>query len=504
MSHYPIPSLKRRFLRIALLVALVKLIALITLVWTSARLGTATELIFGVRDCTEATSAATSALFNMRREILHFRVNGDPAHLDNADRHRKVLEAGALSRGCGIESSRREAQARVTEQIIADYLDAQRRARLFDTDAPVFAFAEVRARYQAAHEALHELEELNTDAGMRAAGRAQEVQEILRRTGTVVGIGSIVVVASLLLMLQRGLVAPMQRLTRAIRGMKRDGEVGARLGLGLDAELGEIERAVDDLSQRIAEKRAAQYQLIAAVAHELKNPLQSIRAYSSFVRGKESLPSEASLRQGFEVIDRQASKLDRQLDDLLEAARVHGGAIQLEKTRLDLRELVRETGASFDVVSDKHRIEIDAPRCLTTVGDHLRLGQVMTNLVGNAVKYSPNGGSITVGLREEAGEACISVRDEGIGIEKDQLPTLFEPFRRSRKVCGMDIPGVGLGLATSRWIVEAHGGRIEVESEPGKGSTFTVRLPIASEETLRDIHLAPNEGGSSSSIEAGL
>ena len=496
MADYPKTSLKRRFLRMALLVALVKLTALITLVWTSMRLTSATEVLVQTRACADATSDATSALFNMRREALHWRVNGDRTHLDNVDRHRRVLESSELDRGCGIKSSRREAQLPITKRAIADYLDAQRRARLIPTDAPISAFSEVRRKYQRAHEALHRLDELNTMAGMRAAGRAQEVQRILQRTGTVVGIGSIVVVGGLLLMLQRELVAPMHRLTEAIRGMQRNGEVGARLGLGLGAELGEIERAVDGLSHQIAEKRTAQYQLIAAVAHELKNPLQSIRAYSSFVRGNRSLPSEPSLRKGFEVIDRQAEKLGRQLDDLLDAARVQGGAIELEKTAFDLGELVRETGACFDWVSDKHRIELDASLGMLAFGDRLRLGQVLTNLIGNAVKYSPQGGCITVVLRKVGDEARISVRDEGIGIEKEQLAKLFEPFRRSSAVRGMDIPGVGLGLATSRWIVEAHGGRIEVESELGKGSTFTVRLPLPSENSFYDDHRETNQTSS--------
>jgi len=487
MNRSGATSLRSRFLRIGLLVALVKLVAVITLVWTSVRLAGATEMIVDSHHCADVTSEALTALSGFRREVLLLRLTGDGEHAETAEQYRQQLETMPLDQGCHIANPAHEGLVASLDRAIREYLAIEDEARSrFEKGEPAEVSLAVQEKFRVARQALQELDVLNTSEGMRAAARAKQVQTVLRQTGTVVGIVSILVVASLLLMLQWGLVDPMHRLTEAIRGMKRNGVVGARLGLNLQAELGEIERAVDELSERVAERRTAQYQLIASVAHDLKNPLQSIRAYSSFVRPDKPLPPERVLRQGFDIIGRQAEKLTRQLEDLLDAAKVQGGSIEIEKKTIDLRDLVHEAGASFLVVSEKHRIEVDAPQTLPTIGDPLRLGQVLSNLIGNAVKYSPAGGRVVVALREVGREAWISVRDEGIGIEAENIATLFEPFRRSNSVRGMNIPGVGLGLSTSRWIVEAHGGCIEVESEPGQGSTFTVRLPLASVREMAD------------------
>lgn len=286
--------------------------------------------------------------------------------------------------------------------------------------------------------------------------------------------------------------------------MRQSRQIGAKLGLGLRAELGEIETAVDELSHMVAEQRAAQYRFIAAVAHDLKNPLQSIRAYSSFVRDDKPLPSEAVLRKGFAIINKQAARLSRQLEDLLDAARIQAGALQIHKQDVDLSALVREVTAAVEVVTDKHRIEVDVPQTVHVDGDATRLAQVLTNLLTNAVKYSPQGGDIRVVMRCVGREVRIAIADQGIGIDRDQLKFLFEPFHRLESA--KDIPGIGLGLATSRWIVEAHGGRIEVESEPGHGATFTICLSGASCEKLPDGPMPPtaNELDSHSTSEPPL
>lgn len=472
-------TLRTRFLRLGLVIAMVKLVAVVTLVWASSELAQTTGQILDSRACSMAASGKLNALSNYRRHVLLHRLTGDSRYHEETEGYRRAFSEPVALAQCNSAVPHGAELISEIERRIADYLDFERgdSARMSTEERTSFE-QEARRKFQAAHSALEEFVALNRQGADKASDAAEQVQAVTRQAGTVIGIGSILLVGGLLVMLQRRLVVPMHRLASAIKRTERTRNIGAPLGLGLEAELGEIERAVDDLSQTVAEQRSAQHQFVAAVAHDLRNPLQSIRGYCSLVRGDKPLPSEATLRKAFEVIDRQADKLARQLDDLLDAAHVESGALILNRREFELGEVLSDTRSMFDGISDKHRIEIEAAASLRIIGDPLRLGQVMTNLLSNAVKYSPNGGCVTVRVRRERGEALVSVRDEGIGIDGEQLARLFEPFRRGKRVRGLEIPGVGLGLSTSRRIVEAHGGRIEVESELGRGSTFTVRLPL--------------------------
>jgi signal transduction histidine kinase len=133
----------------------------------------------------------------------------------------------------------------------------------------------------------------------------------------------------------------------------------------------------------------------------------------------------------------------------------------------------------FEGSSPDHRLELDLPQePIHAAFDPLRIGQVLTNLVSNAIKYSPAGGPVRVSLERADGSAVLAVTDRGLGISPEDRAELFQPFRRGASVQDA-IPGVGLGLAASRKLVQAHGGTIEVESEPGSGSTFRVILPLA-------------------------
>lgn len=455
-----------------------KLVAVVTLVWASSELSSATGRIVDSRDCARAATETATALSHYRRHVLIHRLTGEVGYLDIADEYRRQLSQELRPSLCEIDAPRRSELIQNAGQNIAAYLQMDR--------GPEPKGAKERAAFERtawenfneAQASLDELSSLNREAADKASESAQQVQAVTRQAGAVIGIGSILLVGGLLIMLQRRLVVPMHRLASAIKRTEQGRNIGAPLGLGLEAELGQIEKAVDDLSQMVAEQRSAQHQFVAAVAHDLRNPLQSIRAYCSLVREGKPLPSEAILRKGFEVIDRQVDKLSRQLDDLLDAAHVESGALTLNRREFDFNDVLNDARSMFDAVSDKHRIEITSNGSLRIVGDPLRLGQVMTNLLSNAVKYSPNGGCVTICVEHERDEALVSVSDEGIGIDKEQLARLFEPFRRGKRVRGLEIPGVGLGLSTSRKIIEAHGGRIEVESEVGRGSKFTIRLPL--------------------------
>jgi signal transduction histidine kinase len=178
------------------------------------------------------------------------------------------------------------------------------------------------------------------------------------------------------------------------------------------------------------------------------------------------------------VVRRQVDRLERMVGDFLDTARIEAGQLALKLEASDAGELARSVVELFQSTSADHALRLEvASAPLELRCDPARIEQVLNNLVSNAIKYSPAGGDVLVRVEREPAHVVFSVTDRGLGIPLDEQARLFEPFRRVG-ASNSAIPGVGLGLFVSRRIAEAHGGRIDVKSAPGEGSTFTLRLPI--------------------------
>jgi signal transduction histidine kinase len=224
-----------------------------------------------------------------------------------------------------------------------------------------------------------------------------------------------------------------------------------------------------------------QSDLIAEMVHELRTPLASLKAAIHLLRRPEiSADDHEDLVQ---TIQRETDRLSGLTADFLDLARLESGRTQFDLAEVDVRELVNEcieaTGSS--VLEAGLTLETDMQEPLPHIsGDPVRLNQVLMNLVSNAIKYNRQGGSITLAAWSEGGDVYLCVRDTGPGIPEDSIPHLFEKFYR---VPGMKnvAEGTGLGLSIVYRIVQAHAGEITVTSEVGKGSQFTVRLPVDSE-----------------------
>ncbi len=219
-------------------------------------------------------------------------------------------------------------------------------------------------------------------------------------------------------------------------------------------------------------------EFLASVSHELRTPLTSIRGYVDLLLEREDLPAEQ--RAQLEVVARNGERLNRLVADLLHTARVEEGPMEVVRTRQDLGEIVR---ASVDAAAPAARasgveLRLDAPSTLVTLVDGQRIAQAVDNLVSNAVKYTPDGGHVEVRLAVDGGRAEICVADSGIGIPASDRDRLFTRFFRTRHAEEQSVQGLGLGLGIAKSIVESHGGRIDVESEVGRGSVFRIRLPV--------------------------
>ncbi|MBZ5739833.1 sensor histidine kinase [Nocardioides mangrovi] len=217
---------------------------------------------------------------------------------------------------------------------------------------------------------------------------------------------------------------------------------------------------------------------IALVSHELRTPLTSIYGYVTMLAEQDDVPEP--MRRQVEVIARNTARLKTLVEDLLQAAQVAAGELRIRPVPADLAMLAREAAESAMPAADAAGVQLsaDLPTSLPMTVDPVRMAQVLDNLVSNAVKYTQPDGWVRVEGHALSDRVEIRVADSGIGIRPDELVELFRNFFRTEEASHRAVQGVGLGLSISRTIVEAHGGRIDVSSQPGRGSVFTVVLPV--------------------------
>jgi signal transduction histidine kinase len=221
-------------------------------------------------------------------------------------------------------------------------------------------------------------------------------------------------------------------------------------------------------------------EFVASVSHELRTPLASIRVFGELLRlGRISEPSK--IREYGEYIEAESRRLTQLVDNILDFSKIESGQKRYRFERADLAEIVAQTLRTFEVRLRQHGFAVDlrtpsAPLTPAWV-DPPAIGQALTNLLDNAIKYSGEARRIEVAVGQDNGTVSIAVCDDGLGIEAGERERIFEPFYRVRDGHGRDADGSGLGLSIVKHIVEAHRGRVVVRSQPGAGSTVTIELP---------------------------
>ena len=297
---------------------------------------------------------------------------------------------------------------------------------------------------------------------------------------TIIGLSLLL---SFIAIMNRSVLSPVSRISKDVYTIGLKGDLSARLVVRGRDELSKlsatINRMLSDLDDKNRKLQEMKSRFISAAAHELKTPLVSIRGYADLMTSKRLGEVSERVLSAAKVVSRNASEMQALVTDLLDIERIETGVVKLKREEVDLAELARRTIQDMKprVESKKQDLELNVLAATTTLrADGLRVQQVLSNLLSNAAKFTPNGGRITVTVAESRDDVLVSVQDTGIGIAKEHLAEVFEPFTKIPKPIQVD--STGLGLSITKRLVAMHGGRIWVESSgEGKGATFHFTLP---------------------------
>jgi two-component system sensor histidine kinase BaeS len=295
-----------------------------------------------------------------------------------------------------------------------------------------------------------------------------------------VAAGASFVVALLLsLVLSRTITNPITAVIAAARRLQR-GELDARVKIAASGELAELAHSFNAMADGLDAAQQQRQQMVADVAHELRTPLTIMRGYLEALADGVVAPTPETLRG----VHREAVHLQHLVEDLQDLALAESKQLVMDRAPVDVPELVRAIVDGFRIQAREKGLEltaeVDGGVPLVT-GDARRLGEVVRNLLANAIAYTPSGGRVCVHVGRAAGAGVeVAVTDTGIGISQGDLLNVFERFYRTDKSRTRATGGAGLGLTIAKRLVEAHGGKIGVESAPGRGSRFWFTLPAQS------------------------
>lgn len=322
---------------------------------------------------------------------------------------------------------------------------------------------------------------------VQVATTVQAVEQTNNALLLIMGFGAVVSIGigvGISLWLSNRVLKPIEHITRAAASIADAEDLSTRLAWrGAMDELGRLVDVFNHMMERLETLFRVQQRFVGDVSHELRTPLTSI------IGNLEIVERYGYDQSSLDAVSREANRMSRMVNDLLLLARADNGDLQVDLYALDLDPIVLEVFEQAHILARPHQLQIKLGTLEPSriYGNSDRLKQLLLNLVNNAIKFTADGGSITLSLTHEGDYAVLSVADTGIGIAPEDKKRIFDRFFQAdhSRVQHSEMDGAGLGLSIVRWITETHNGRIDVDSTIGEGSTFSISLPLLKDENSR-------------------
>jgi signal transduction histidine kinase len=416
--------------------------------------------------------------------------NGSGFSLGALSQSRKQIATITLVLQSGLPNGPRQDAAQLTTQQL-DYLNAIGDKAIVLVRRGDLDGAQKLLTSEDAFAQLNEITKSNGGLSAQVQARQQKADSAVSRRQ---GFNALLIVLSGLVILGTGVgvllwirsetMVPLENLAVASRKLGH-GDLSARVDPGGVEEIALTGSAFNQMAEEIEqhvgqlhELSVARSRFVSSVSHELRTPITSLRGYLELLSQGEAGPLQPDQVRFVEVADRNARQLSDLIDDLLTLSRVQSGKMSLRAGGVNVRDLLHDLKTEMMPIGSERGVDVVLVDTgdLIVQGDAMRLRQAFGNLLSNSIKYSRDGQAVVVRALAVDRQAVISFVDWGLGIPREDLPQIAEPFFRSESSDG--VPGTGLGLAIAKQMIELHGGRLAVESELGSGSTFTVYLPL--------------------------
>jgi signal transduction histidine kinase len=436
----------------------------------------------------DLATASIRSVDALRLTLLSYARESDLAYLTHDAADETARERTIRQLYDQIDTARTrvrdDEQRRLVEQAarqIGDYLDARQRA---ERNGKLLqdVLATATKPLQGALATLAQLATIDYRSVEDAQRLARRRDKLGSFAGIVIALMLLAAFTAVLANLRRLVFAPLISLSDGINRVAA-GDPRSRVPIAGPTEFQRTAQAFNEMAERLAKQEEDQRTFLAGIAHDLRNPLAALRLRIQSIDRAEQLPPPEKIREVFSVVGKQLTRLDRMVADFLDANQIAAGQLDLQLQSIDVRQTAQDVVELYRLPPGRHTFTLSLSTApVTTSCDPARIEQVLNNLISNAIKYSPNGGEITISVREEGGQAVVAVADQGIGIPANEIARIFDPFRRGSGAREAS-PGVGLGLWVSRRVAEAHGGRLDAASTVGQGTTFKLQLPLSGRDS---------------------
>ncbi|MBR6767509.1 MAG: HAMP domain-containing protein [Clostridia bacterium] len=314
----------------------------------------------------------------------------------------------------------------------------------------------------------------------------QDIYESLHDIQTKVILWLIVVTAAVLLVngfVLRTITRPIGELNESITRMSR-GDLSARVNVRGKNEFASLAAAFNSMSERLEQLDKSRNQFVSNASHELKTPLSTMKILIETLMYQDPIDPDMT-KEFLTDVNKEIDRLNRIVSDLLTLVNIDSGGMKLNLAEIDIEELLEEQVKRLSPLARENGIELECSSrdSLEVTGDLLKLQQVIYNVIDNAIKYTPRGGEVHCSLTRSGKKAIIKVADTGVGIPQEDLLHIFDRFYRVDKARSRETGGTGLGLSIVKQMVLLHGGNITAASTEGKGSTFTIELPLSAKRS---------------------